>query len=186
MTKKVKSKHFLALRQEAGDDSRTVWAIFSRTAPETELGTITYTAPDEVQTCQVSLTFPTPPTGGEYAEILTPLNQTTASEKNAVFIQLEKEPFEQDAALASAGFSPDPTDDRFLLWELPVTQWGPIFMCFGISIGMCFGLSVFDNASLGMCFGIPIGLAVGTALTASEKKKREALRKKRAQHGNTM
>ena len=63
--------------------------------------------------------------------------------------------------------------------ERPVVQYMTLFMCMGLSVGMCFGLSVFDNLALGMCLGMGIGTCLGAALDAQEKKNREEVKKRR-------
>ena len=49
------------------------------------------------------------------------------------------------------------------------TQYMPIFMCIGISIGMAIG-AAFDNISVGMCLGLGIGVCLGSALDAKKRK----------------
>lgn len=66
--------------------------------------------------------------------------------------------------------------------EAPDTTWGPIYMCFGVAIGMSFG-SMMDNIPIGMSMGVAIGFCIGTALDASMKKKRESVRRQRKNSG---
>lgn len=44
-----------------------------------------------------------------------------------------------------------------------------IGMCFGMSVGMMFGVP-FDNIGIGMCIGMSIGMLLGTAYYSSAKK----------------
>lgn len=55
--------------------------------------------------------------------------------------------------------------------EKSQTEWMPICMCFGLSIGMGLGKLLFDNLSLGMCFGVSMGVAVGSMIDAQNRKK---------------
>ena len=49
------------------------------------------------------------------------------------------------------------------------TQYMPIFMCMGISIGMALGAAL-DNIPIGMCLGLGIGVCLGSALDAKKRK----------------
>ncbi len=49
------------------------------------------------------------------------------------------------------------------------TQFLPIYMCLGLSIGMVIG-AAFNNISIGMCMGMGIGVAIGSALDAHNRK----------------
>jgi hypothetical protein len=46
-----------------------------------------------------------------------------------------------------------------------------IYMCFGMSIGVVFGLTVFHNIALGIPIGMCLGLAIGASMDADAKKK---------------
>ena len=51
-----------------------------------------------------------------------------------------------------------------------------IGMCFGVSIGLAFGNLLFDHGTTGMCLGLPIGMMLGMAVgAAKDKKVREQL-----------
>ena len=52
------------------------------------------------------------------------------------------------------------------------TQYMPIFMCMGISIGMAIGAAL-DNISVGMCLVLGIGVCLGVALDAKNRKESE-------------
>ncbi len=104
------------------------------------------------------------------------------SQENVFFVEAETEP--NNAAsmrvLQKLKFLPDgegAEGPRFVL-EKPASAWMSIYMCLGVSVGICFGVS-FDNLPMGICFGMPIGMCVGLSLDAADKKKREALRAKR-------
>ena len=44
-------------------------------------------------------------------------------------------------------------------------------MSIGVSLGVVFGLVLFDNIGLGMPIGIGMGVAIGAGLDADAKKK---------------
>lgn len=48
------------------------------------------------------------------------------------------------------------------------TQYMPIFMCLGMSIGTAIG-AVTDNMSMCMCLGMSIGLCIGSAIDARNR-----------------
>ena len=64
--------------------------------------------------------------------------------------------------------------------ERAEVMWMPRYMCFGLSIGMSIGMAM-DKMSIGMCLGMGIGLCLGAAMDASFRRKREEIRKKRAE-----
>lgn len=41
-------------------------------------------------------------------------------------------------------------------------------MCFGVSIGLAFGSMLFDKSTTGMCLGLPIGMLLGIAIGKSK------------------
>ncbi|WP_228275675.1 hypothetical protein [Gracilibacillus oryzae] len=45
------------------------------------------------------------------------------------------------------------------------------FMAIGTSLGVVFGLSIFDNIALGIPIGIGVGIAIGSSLDQDAKKK---------------
>ena len=121
------------------------------------------------------------------AEAARALIDWTFSQENVFFIEAETAP--DNAAsmrvLEKLNFRPDgegTEGPRFLL-EKPASAWMPVYMCIGMSVGMCFGVS-FDKIALGMCIGMPIGLCIGLSLDAADEKKREALKAKRRQGRN--
>ncbi len=52
------------------------------------------------------------------------------------------------------------------------TQYMPIFMCIGLSVGMAIG-AAFDNISVGMCLGLGFGVCLGSVLDAKNRKESE-------------
>lgn len=57
--------------------------------------------------------------------------------------------------------------------ERPQTAWISIYLCLGMSVGLCFGTTL-DHMSLGICIGMAIGVALGAALDADDKETRSA------------
>ena len=54
------------------------------------------------------------------------------------------------------------------------TQYMPIGMCIGLSIGVALG-AVMDNIPIGMCMGLGIGMCFGSAIdNANRAKKNDA------------
>ena len=52
-------------------------------------------------------------------------------------------------------------------------------MCFGVSIGLVFGSMLFDKSTTGMCFGVPLGMMLGIAIgKAKDDRINEQLRTK--------
>ncbi|WP_269477583.1 GNAT family N-acetyltransferase [Hominibacterium faecale] len=60
--------------------------------------------------------------------------------------------------------------------EKPASVYLPIFMCLFMSVGLSIGAAM-DHMAMGSCFGIAIGFMLGAALDASDKKKREEMKK---------
>lgn len=46
----------------------------------------------------------------------------------------------------------------------------PIFMCFGMALGISAGQVFFDNISAGMTFGLILGVMIGIALDSIKRK----------------
>ena len=49
------------------------------------------------------------------------------------------------------------------------TQYMPIFMCLGLSVGMAIGAGV-GNIGVGMCLGIGVGVCLGACIDHINKK----------------
>ena len=104
------------------------------------------------------------------------------SRENIYFIEAETAPENQASRriLEKLHFQPDGTGEegpRFLL-EKPASAWMSIYMCMGMSLGLCFGVAS-DHLAMGLCLGMPIGMCLGLALDEADKKKRAALKEKR-------
>lgn len=104
------------------------------------------------------------------------------SQDNVYFVEAGTSP--DNAAsrriLEKLKFQPDgegAEGPRFLL-EKPASAWMSIYMCLGMSVGMCFS-AAFDNIAIGLCLGLSIGLCLGLSLDAADKKKRDKLKEKR-------
>jgi len=125
--------------------------------------------------------------GNGYAsEALQAMTQWAFSQKDVVFVEAETAPDNKASqrVLEKCGFVPDGTTGeegpRFVL-EHPLTNWSPIYMLFGMSIGMAIGH--FQNQVLwGMAIGMSLGVLVGLLRNNSAKKNREALREQRHPH----
>ena len=123
---------------------------------------------------------------GYASEALQAMTQWAFSQKNVVFVEAETAPDNKASqrVLEKCGFVPDGTTGeegpRFVL-ERPLTNWSPIYMLFGMSIGMAIGH--FQNQVLwGMAIGISLGVLVGLLLNNSAKKNRDVLRQQRHPH----
>ena len=112
--------------------------------------------------------------------------QWAFSQKDVVFVEAETalDNKASQRVLEKCGFVPDGTTGnegpRFVL-ESPLTNWTPIYMLFGMSIGMAIG-HFQDQVLWGMAVGISLGVLAGVLLNNSAKKNREALRQQRHPH----
>lgn len=123
---------------------------------------------------------------GYASEALHAMTQWAFSQKDVVFVEAETAPDNKASqrVLEKCGFVPDGTTGeegpRFVL-ERPLTNWSPIYMLFGMSIGMAIGH--FQNQVLwGMAIGMSLGVFVGLLLNNSAKKNRDVLRQRRHSH----
>ncbi len=122
---------------------------------------------------------------GYTTEALQAMTQWAFSQKDVVFTEAETAPDNKASqrVLEKCGFVPDGMGEegpRFML-ERPLMNWSPIYMLFGMSIGMAIG-HFQDQMLWGMAIGISLGVLVGTLLNHSAKKNREALRQQRYPH----
>ena len=53
------------------------------------------------------------------------------------------------------------------------TQYMPIFMCLGMSIGTAIGAAT-DNMSMCMCLGVSFGMCIGSVIDARNREKDKA------------
>lgn len=120
---------------------------------------------------------------GYTTEALQAMTQWAFGQKDVVFVEAETAPDNKASqrVLEKCGFVPDGTTGaegpRFVL-ESPLTNWPPIYMLFGMSIGMAIGH--FQNQMVfGMAIGMSLGVLFGVPFNNSEKKSREALRQQR-------
>lgn len=76
--------------------------------------------------------------------------------------------------LADCGFKPVSEAEGVIVFEKekPKTYWVSIYMCLGLSLGVCFGAPQ-SKYAIGMIFGVGIGAAVGLIMDAQDKKERE-------------
>lgn len=182
----VKTKNFIitSLSDNALETFGKAWEIRYREnkkAPEMDtvsvLATLTYSEGDIYHCSELSVESFKELTSAEWKEILETMNTTVAAFETVEFVRLAKVslPASLIECAEALKLTDDPKDSEYLLWEQPVTQWGPIYMLLGMSVGMSFGVSMGNN-SMGMCIGMAIGLAIGSGLTSSAKKAREELK----------
>lgn len=182
----VKTKNFIitSLSDNALETFGKAWEIryrASKKAPGRDtvsvLGTLTYSEGDIYHCSELSVESFAELTADEWKEILETMNPAMAAFETVEFVRLNKAaaPSSVLECAKALKLTDDPKDSEYLLWEQPVTQWGPIYMLLGMSVGMSFGISMGNN-SIGMCMGMAIGLAIGSGLTSSAKKAREALK----------
>ncbi len=119
---------------------------------------------------------------GYASEALQAMMQWAYGQKDVVFVEAETDPDNKASqrVLEKCGFVPDGTGTegpRFVL-ESPLTNWSPIYMLFGMSIGMAIG-HFQDQMLWSMAIGMSLGVLVGALLNSSAKKSREALRQQR-------
>lgn len=117
---------------------------------------------------------------GYTTEALQAMTQWAFEQKDVVFIEAETAPDNRASqrVLEKCGFVPDGTTGeegpRFML-EHPLTNWSPVYMLFGIAIGMSIG-QMHGQMLWGMALGISLGTLVGALLNNSAKKNRDVLR----------
>ena len=119
---------------------------------------------------------------GYATEALQAMTQWAFGQKDVVFVEAETAPENQASQhlLAKCGFVPDGTGaegPRFVR-ERPLTNWWPIYMLFGMSVGMAVG-HLNGQLLWGMGIGMSLGVLFGMLLNGSAQKDREALRQKR-------
>lgn len=123
---------------------------------------------------------------GYTTEALQAMTQWAFRQKDVVFVEAETAPDNKASqrVLEKCGFVPDGTmgeeGPRFVL-ESPLTNWSPIYMLFGMSIGMAIG-HFQEQTVLGMAIGMSLGVLIGSLLNNSANKSREALRQQRRTH----
>lgn len=146
------------------------------------IGKICFSEPDDYKCSNMTLDFEEALTKDEYFELINGVMSYADTEDRMTFARIEKSNVvcEQELmnALEQIGFGEDPLDSEFLMYEEPVTNWGPIYMCFGLSIGMAIGVAN-RHQGVGMCIGMAIGLMIGSGLASSAKATREKLKEAR-------
>ena len=123
---------------------------------------------------------------GYTTEAVQAMTAWAFKQKDVVFVEAETEAENKASqrVLEKCGFVPDGTTGeegpRFVL-EKPLTNWSPIYMLFGMSIGTSIG-QLRGQMLWGMALGISLGVLAGLLINRSEKKRREALRRQRDCH----
>lgn len=181
----IKTRNFIitSVSENATETFGKAWEIRyskNKKMPERDtvsvLGTVTYSDGDLYHCSEAVIEAFAELTADEWKEILETVNPAMAAYETVEFVRFEKNslPAPLLSAAEALKLVSDITDGDYLLWEQPVTNYGPIYMLFGMSIGMSFGINT--NMSVGMSMGMAIGLAIGSGLTANAKKAREALK----------
>ena len=123
---------------------------------------------------------------GYTTEAVRAMTQWAFGQKDVVFVEAETDPENRASqrVLEKCGFAPDGTvreeGPRFVL-ERPRTNWQPIYMLFGLALGMSIG-QLFGQMLWGLAPGISLGLLAGVLLNRAEAKSREALRQQQKPH----
>lgn len=147
------------------------------------IGDMCFKGPAKAHSVEIGYGLKEEYTGRGYAtEAVKAFIDWAFSQEDVYFVEAETAPdnLASKRILEKLAFKPDGTGEegpRFVL-EKSETLWMPIYMCFGLSIGLSLG-SASDNMSIGMCLGMGIGLCVGTALDAVTKKNHEKMRQER-------
>lgn len=160
----------------------TAWEIFLR-EDNTSIGDLGLKGPQKNGAVEIGYGLSEPYWGKGYAtEAVRVLIDWAFSQENVYFVEAETAP--ENAAsqriLEKLKFQADGIGEegpRFVL-EKPMSSWLAVYMCIGMSVGLSLG-SAFQSVSIGMCIGLALGVGLGCALDASERKKRNELRKKR-------
>lgn len=104
--------------------------------------------------------------------------------ENVFYIMAETAPDndKSQGLLKKAGFTETGTQGeegpRFEK-ERPKSNYTNFYLSIGMSLGLCFGLSLFDNMALGLVCGMGIGALIGIALDKKENQRREVIIGKR-------
>lgn len=172
------------------DPENRVWyAPWKMTLKDSQesVGDICFKGPVKNHSVEIGYgVLPEHESNGYASEALQAVTQWAFSQKDVVFVEAETATDNRASqhVLEKCGFVPDGTTGdegpRFVL-ESPLTNWTPIYMLFGMSIGMSIGH--FQNQVLwGMAIGISLGVLAGVLLNNSAKKNWEALRQQRHPH----
>ena len=120
---------------------------------------------------------------GYTTEAVQAVMEWAFKQKDVVFVEAETDPENKASqrVLEKCGFVPDGTTGeeglRFVR-EAPLFSQIPIYMLFGIAIGMSIG-QMHGQMVWGMAPGISLGMLAGVLLDNAAKKKREELRRQR-------
>lgn len=150
---------------------------------QTFLGDLCFKGPAKNHAVEVGYGLLPEYQGHGYAtEALQAMTAWAFRQKDVAFVEAETEPGNaaSQRVLEKCGFVPDGDGregPRFVL-ESPQTNWSPIYMLFGMSIGMSIG-QIQGQMLFGMAIGMSLGVLVGLSLNAQDRKNREALRAQR-------
>lgn len=148
----------------------------------TYIGEFNFNGPENMQAVEINYRILNEYEGNGYAtEAVKALIEWAFFENQKIyFIEAKTNPdnLASKGTLEKLGFVIEGEGSQFVK-ERPEVAWMPICMCFGLSIGMSFGMPM-DKMSIGMCLGMSIGLGIGAVADSYLRKKREEIRKKRA------
>jgi RimJ/RimL family protein N-acetyltransferase len=165
----------------------TEWRITRRETGE-PVGGLGFKGPQVNGAVEIGYGIFDPRRGNGYAtEAAKAMIGWAFSQEGVYFVTAETEPDNaaSQRVLEKLGFSPAGAGEEGPRFEKerPASAWFSIYLCLGLSIGLCLGTS-FDNIAIGMSLGMCIGLALGSSLDAADKKKRAALRAARTETRN--
>lgn len=174
------------LEKSKGDPENRIWYVpwkITRKDNKESVGELHFKGPvknSSVEICCGGLSAHE--SNGYGSEALQAITQWAFGRSEVVFVETEADPDDTvfRGILEKCGFVPDAAgrEGSAFVSERPLTNWAPIYMLFGMSIGMAAGQWQ-DRMLWGMAIGMSLGVLIGMLLNRSEKKGREILRQKR-------
>ncbi len=162
------------------------WKMALKDGPE-YIGDLDFKGPAKAHAVEIGYGVQPEYEGHGYTtEAVKAMAKWAFQQKDVVFVEAETAPDNRASqrVLEKCGFVPDGTmgeeGPRFVL-ESPLTNWTPIYMLFGMAIGMSIG-RMHGQMLWGLALGISLGSAAGLLLTSAAQKSREALRQQRKTH----
>lgn len=169
--KPLKTKNFILtpLETEGLNPENFIWSyVWSISFIETgrDIGTVSFKSPPENGTVELvmeAVSFE--------EEALKAVINWAFTQKGVYFVETISPYFSSE--FLSMGFYAVSADKYEL--EKPPSSFTSIYMSLFLGVGLCFG-TAFKNTALGLCFGVAIGLCLGSAMDADDKKKRMELK----------
>lgn len=135
--------------------------------------------PDEYKCSHMNVEVTGEVTDGMIKEFMT-LIDNVISDEEIVFFRVSNKELNNDeaikTALRKAGFVQDNKNDDIMEYEQVLTSWMGVFMCIGMCLSFCFGLS---KNMMYMPIGIGLGLAIGGFVDSNNRTIRSNLKKSR-------